>query len=197
MRNDLLEPERSSSLVFWAVRQLFLYLVGGFAAYWLITNYGLFRPSAPAEKPQAQSAPAEAAPAAPLTVLGRAAPVALNSLSLRARLDGYVYVKASVNDMPMTMAFDTGAAMVSLTQTDALKAGVAGNLNYTLSFSTANGQTRGAPVLLRSVRIDGLEIDNVQAVVMQNLNVSLLGQSFLNRLESYQMHDSVLTLSWH
>ena len=41
-----------------------------------------------------------------------------------------------------------------------------------------------------------LEIDNVKAVVMPNLDVSLLGQSFLSRLQSYQMRDGALTLTW-
>ena len=116
--------------------------------------------------------------------------------SLRARPDGYTYVKASVNGSEMVMAFDTGASVVSLTQADAIKAGVAGSLNYSLSFSTANGRSRGAPVMLREIRIGQLVITDVQAIVMQNLNQSLLGQTFLSRLQSYQMQNGVLTLTW-
>ena len=128
--------------------------------------------------------------------LGQAVPPVINSLSLRARENGYAYVRASVNGADMVMAFDTGAAMVSLTQADAIRAGVAGNLNYSLSFSTANGRGRGAPVMLREIRIGQLVIPDVRAVVMENMQVSLLGQTFLSRLHSYQMQDGVLTLTW-
>jgi aspartyl protease family protein len=98
--------------------------------------------------------------------------------------------------MPMVMAFDTGASSVALTQADALKAGVAGNLNYSVPIGTANGRNMGAPVTLREIRIGQLVIEDVNAIVLQNLNVSLLGQTFLNRLHSYRMQDGVLTLTW-
>jgi aspartyl protease family protein len=195
MRDDFFEPERGSGVMGWALRQLVFWLIGGLVAYWFVTSYGLVRPSAPAVKPQAESAPATAAPEQKV-VLGRQVQVASNSLTLRARTDGYVYVKASVNGSPMTMAFDTGAAVVSLTQADAIKAGVAGSLNYSMAFTTANGRALGAPVMLREIRIGQLVIEDVQAVVMQNMSVSLLGQTFLKRLESYQMRDGVMTLTW-
>jgi clan AA aspartic protease (TIGR02281 family) len=198
MRSDLLDPDRGNGLVGWAIRQLALWLGGGFAVYWLITNYGLIRPSdaPPAVKPvQAEGPPIENQPEP--TVLGRAAPPAHYSLTLRARPDGYVYVRAAVNGIEMPMAFDTGASTVVLTRADAVKAGVAGNLNFSKPVWTANGRTFAAPVELRSIRIGQLEIDDVHAEVAQNLSVSLLGQTFLSRLESYRMQDGILTLSWH
>jgi aspartyl protease family protein len=94
------------------------------------------------------------------------------------------------------MAFDTGASVVALTEADAERIGLPGNLRYTVPFATANGRGFGAPVTLRELRIGKLEIDNVKAVVMPNLDVSLLGQSFLSRLQSYQMRDGALTLNW-
>jgi aspartyl protease family protein len=201
MRDDFFEPERGGGGVMgWALRQLALWLIGGLVVYAVVTNYALVRPSepGPAVKPQAQdAAPPETAPAVEKpTVLGRPVPVVSNSLTLRAQPDGYVYVTAAVNGLPMRMAFDTGASIVSLTQADAVRAGVAGSLNYTLGFGTANGRAVGAPVMLREIRIGQLVIEDVQAVVMPNLTVSLLGQSFLSRLESFQMRGGVLTLSW-
>jgi aspartyl protease family protein len=198
MREDFLGPERGSGIVGWAVRQLALWLVAGLAVYWVASNYGfLHRPGEPAPvKPQAQLSDRPEAASAEGPVLGRPAPLVTNTLSLRAQRDGYVYVDAVVNGLPTRMAFDTGASMVSLTQQDAIRAGVAGNLDYSMTFGTANGHARGAPVRLREVRIGQLAITDVDAVVMQNLNVSLLGQSFLKRLDSYQMKDGTLTLSW-
>ena len=204
MRHDFFdEPDRGGGVMVWAIRQLAIWLVGGLAVYWLASSSGLLRPSAsPGTQPPAEqqqlSRPQSADTAAPVerAPLGRPVPAVTNSLSLRARPDGYVYVKAEVNGAPMTMAFDTGASIVSLTQADAARAGVAGSLNYTMSFGTANGRGLGAPVKLREIRIGQLMIQDVDAVVMQNLHTSLLGQTFLNRLKSYQMKDSVLTLSW-
>jgi aspartyl protease family protein len=65
-----------------------------------------------------------------------------------------------------------------------------------LSFATANGRALGAPVMLREIRVGQLVIEDVRAVVMQNMRISLLGQTFLSRLHGYQMQDGVLTLTW-
>jgi clan AA aspartic protease (TIGR02281 family) len=196
MRDDFLEPDRGGGLIGWALRQIVIWLVGGFTVYWIVTNYGLTRAAAPVVKPQVENTSVEAAPETQVTVLGRPVPSPVNSLTVRAQPDGYAYVRASVNGLPMVMAFDTGASFVALTQADALKAGVAGNLNYSVPIGTANCRNMGAPVKLREIRIGQLVIEDVNAIVLQNLNVSLLGQTFLSRLHSYQMQDGVLTLTW-
>jgi len=184
--NRFLQPERGNGVISWALRQLVLWLVGGFAVYLLVANRGVLTSPEDAVKPAAQVVAPEKSSAATVS----------NSLILRAAHDGYVYVDASVNGWPMRMAFDTGASYVSLTQADAVRAGLAGGLDYSLVFETANGRAYGAPVTLREVRVGQLDIDDVPAVVMQNLGFSLLGQTFLNRLESYQMRDGILTLTW-
>jgi aspartyl protease family protein len=201
MRNDFFEPERGPNLVGWALRQLLIWGVGGLVLYGAVTNHLLFRTPSPETQPQSatvQPDPELSAdpPGEKLRPLGQPAPIVSHTLSLRAQPDGYAYVKASVNGLPMTMAFDTGASFVSLTEADAIKAGVAGNLNYTVPMSTANGRNFGAPVMLREIRIGQLVIEDVQAVVVQHLWCSLLGQTFLHRLHSYQMQGDVLTLTW-
>ena len=55
---------------------------------------------------------------------------------------------------------------------------------------------RAAPVRLRRLRIHQLEVDGVDAAVVENLAISLLGQSFLTRIDGYEMRDGVLTLSY-
>jgi aspartyl protease family protein len=199
--NQFLEPERGGGMVGWAVKQLVMWLVGGFVVYTVVVNHQLFSTATPEPAPHSAIASANSAPADPpvrekLQPLGQAAPVVTNSLTLRAQPNGYAYVKASVNGAEMVMAFDTGASEVALTNADAIKAGVAGNLDYSKSFSTANGRTRGAPVMLREIRIGQLVITDVAADVMENGAVSLLGQTFLSRLHGYQMQDGMLTLTW-
>jgi clan AA aspartic protease (TIGR02281 family) len=53
-----------------------------------------------------------------------------------------------------------------------------------------------AQVKLREVRIGQLSIYDVPSAVLENLNISLLGMSFLGRLQSYEMRDGKLTISW-
>jgi clan AA aspartic protease (TIGR02281 family) len=201
--NPFYEPARAGgSIIGWAVKQLLIWLVGGFVVYTVVVNHQLFGTATPEPAPHSVIASANSDPADPPAErqkpqpLGQAAPLVTNSLTLRAQPNGYAYIKASVNGAEMVMAFDTGASEVALTKADAIKAGVAGNLNYSKSFSTANGPTRGAPVMLREIRIGQLVITDVAADVMENGAVSLLGQTFLSRLHSYQMQDGMLTLTW-
>ncbi len=188
MRNQFLEPERGSGLVGWAVKQLVLWLVGGYVVYALVVNHQLFRAPTPEPAPR----PAIARPN-----LGQPAPLVTNTLSLRARPDGHVLVNAFVNGVQIPFIVDTGATLVSLTQADAIRAGVAGGLSYSLRTMTANGIAMAAPITLQQIRIGELEVADVNASVMHTPGgVSLLGQSFLNRLQGYEMRDGMLTLTW-
>lgn len=110
---------------------------------------------------------------------------------------GHIMIDAVVNGAPTRMLVDTGASLVTLTPTDARAAGVdPGGLVFDRRASTANGIVRMAPVMLREIRIGQLAIDNVPAAVIEHLDVSLLGMSFLGKLRSYEMRDGRLTITW-
>jgi aspartyl protease family protein len=188
MRNQFLEPERGSGIVGWTIKQLVIWLGGGIVVYTLAVNHQLFQSSSP----QTEARPAAASPR-PL----HQSATESSTLSLRARPDGHVLVNAFVNGVQIPFIVDTGATLVSLTQADAQRIGVAGGLSYTITMSTANGTAKAAPVTLHEVRIGELEVADVHASVMQAPGgISLLGQSFLKRLQSYEMRDGVLTLTW-
>jgi aspartyl protease family protein len=68
---------------------------------------------------------------------------------------------------------------------------------FNVRTSTANGIGRAASVKLREIRLGQFSAYDVPAVVMENLGTSLLGQSFLKRLDSYEMRDGLLTLNWN
>ena len=73
----------------------------------------------------------------------------------------------------------------------------ADSLEYTAAVRTANGVVRQAPVILDQIRVAGFEINNVQASVSRSgLGISLLGNSFLRRLQGYQVEDGNLILRW-
>lgn len=121
-----------------------------------------------------------------------------NSLVFRANRDGHVFLEAAVNGSPVRFLVDTGATYVALTMRDAAAAGLgSNNLVFSGRTSTANGVARVAPVRLRELRIGQFSADDVPAVVGENLGFSLLGQSFLRRLDSYEMRDGALTLNWN
>ena len=59
------------------------------------------------------------------------------------------------------------------------------------------GEVRGAPVVLREIRIGQFSLFDVPASVNEApLRVSLLGMSFLGRLNGYQVEDGQLILRW-
>ena len=106
-------------------------------------------------------------------------------------------ISAQINGAKVPMVLDTGASSVVLTRDDAKAAGLPLEvLNYTVSIDTANGRTRAAPVTLERITIGGLEERSVEALVVQpgQLRTSLLGMSFLNRLQSWQVSGDRLLL---
>jgi aspartyl protease family protein len=140
-----------------------------------------------------------AAAVAPGAARPSRAPAAANTpLTYRADASGHFYVTAQVNGAPIRFLVDTGATVVALTPDDARAAGIfMASLQYTENMSTANGQARAAQTSLRDIRLDQLFVGDVAAVVMeQPMPVSLLGMSFLRRLNGYSIKDGVLTIDW-
>jgi aspartyl protease family protein len=120
-----------------------------------------------------------------------------NTLVYPADGRGHVFLDGAVNGAPVRFLVDTGASLVTLTHEDARAAGIArGQLVFDKPVNTANGTARMARVTLREVRLDQFSIYDVPAAVLENLNVSLLGMSFLSRLQSYEMRDGKLTINW-
>jgi aspartyl protease family protein len=110
---------------------------------------------------------------------------------------GSFSVTTQVNGARVAMVLDTGATAVVLTQEAAKAAGLPLEvLNYSVNVETANGRTRAAPVTLDRVSIGGITERSVAALVAQpgQLRVSLLGMSFLNRLESWQVRGDRLSM---
>lgn len=106
-------------------------------------------------------------------------------------------VSAQINGARIAMVLDTGASSVVLTRNDAKAAGLPLEvLEYTVAIDTANGRTRAAPVTLDRIAIGGLEERSVEALVAQpgQLKTSLLGMSFLNRLQSWEVSGDRLLL---
>ena len=110
---------------------------------------------------------------------------------------GDFQVAAQVNGTRVAMALDTGASSVVLTQEAAKAAGLPLEvLSYTVNVDTANGRTRAAAVTLDRIAVGGIVERAVPALVAQpgQLRVSLLGMSFLNRLEGWEVRGDKLLM---
>jgi aspartyl protease family protein len=106
-------------------------------------------------------------------------------------------VAAQVNGSRVAMVLDTGASAVVLTQEAAKVAGLPLEvLSYSISVDTANGRTRAAAVTLDQLAVGGIVERSVPALIAQpgQLRVSLLGMSFLNRLESWEVRGDKLLM---
>ncbi len=102
---------------------------------------------------------------------------------------GCALVKCSINELPLSFIFDTGASIVSLSQLEAnfmLKNGYLSSKDVVGSgrFTDANGDvSEGTVINLREVDFGGLKLKNVRASVVRNQKAPLLlGQSVLGRL---------------
>ena len=106
-------------------------------------------------------------------------------------------VGAHINGVKIAMVLDTGASSVVLTQAAAKAAGLPIEvLDYTVNVDTANGRTRAAPVTLDRLAVGGLIERSVPALVAQpgQLKNNLLGMTFLNRLESWEVRGDKLRM---
>jgi aspartyl protease family protein len=113
------------------------------------------------------------------------------------KTEGHFVAKARVNGRSVHMIVDTGASAVVLRSEDARRAGIQLNaLNYTIPVETANGKAFAARVKLDTVSLGELTLENVDALVTRPgaLHQSLLGMSFLSRLQSYEFSENQLMM---
>jgi len=99
-------------------------------------------------------------------------------------------VTTEVNGARVPMVLDTGASAVVLTHDAAKAAGLPLEfVKYTVNVETANGHALAASVTLDRVGVGGIVERSVPALIAQpgQLKTSLLGMSFLNRLQSWEV----------
>jgi aspartyl protease family protein len=179
-------------MIGWACRQLAIWGGLGLLLYAVVSHRELVMPRGDGQA--AAAAAAAAAETVPATVLR---PAIGNALTYHADPRGQFWVDGAANGANVRFLVDTGASSVALTLADAAAGGIGrGGLAFTARISTANGIARAAPVRLREVRIGQLSINDVPAFVAENLTVSLLGMTFLRRIDGFEIRDGVLTLNW-
>jgi len=141
--------------------------------------------------------PRDAVPPPEAAVSTAAHGAAQNTLVYPTDAQGHVELDADVEGAIVHFIVDTGATRVTLTLRDAEAIGISRDeLDFTIAMNTANGRVQAAPITLRTVRLGQFVLYDVRALVVPNLSVSLLGMSFLSRLDRWEMSDGALTISW-
>jgi aspartyl protease family protein len=110
--------------------------------------------------------------------------------------DGHFYADVTVDGVSTQMLVDTGATTVALTGDDAEAMGLSWNdADVEPVARGANGLVYGVPVTLGQVSIGDLEARDVEAMIVPDgLDISLLGQSFLQKIEHVEMESDRMVL---
>jgi aspartyl protease family protein len=110
---------------------------------------------------------------------------------------GEFALQARINGVTAPMVIDTGATSVVLTYETAKAAGLPLELlEYDVDVETAGGHTRAARLTLDRLAIGKLVERSVPALVVPHgqMKTNLLGMSFLDRLESWEVRPDSLML---
>lgn len=121
----------------------------------------------------------------------------LRSVEIQRRDSGEFKLRAKVNGATAAMVIDTGATSVVLTYETAKAAGLPIELlDYNVDVETASGRTRAARLTIDNLAVGSLVEHAVPALVVPKgqLKTNLLGMSFLNRLESWEVRADRLKL---
>lgn len=118
-------------------------------------------------------------------------------LAVAADYRGHYVVHPTIDNYRIKMMVDTGASIVALTADDARALGIKPDKRARpMLLSTANGTVTAIRTLLREVRLGDIVVRNVDAVVMPPgaLGMSLLGNSFLGKLQGYEVQTGRMVL---
>lgn len=110
--------------------------------------------------------------------------------------DGHFWALGQTSSGQVRLLVDTGATRVSLTRDDAERLGlILTDDAFTQTVATAAGPARAAPVTLDWLAVGPARVEAVEAVVIQEgLPHSLLGMSFLGRLDAFGAVDGAMRL---
>lgn len=119
----------------------------------------------------------------------------IHKVTINADETGHYTFVGYINGKEVKFFYDTGATNISIPVKVANYLGLSAGSPYTSD--TANGTTTSFKTHLDSVKVGGIEIDNVQGGISQGLEGDeiLLGMSFLKYLEINQ-HKNKLQLTY-
>ncbi len=147
----------------------------------------------PRTSPRAQNGaatPAPADPAPPATI--HVSHAGFGVVELEPDRNAQYQTDIEIDGTSLRAMIDTGATFVTLTAEDARHLNIEPPASaYDIPVQTANGASKAARVSLREIRVNDITIRDVDALVAPPgaLNITLLGMSFLKKLEGFQVAD--------
>lgn len=115
--------------------------------------------------------------------------------TLAADPNGHFFAQGQVNGGSVRFLVDTGATLIALPGSIADRLGIDYRMGRRGMIQTAAGPALAYKVKLDEVRLGGIRLRNVDAVVLQSgLGVALLGMSFLNRVEMQRDGQSMVLI---
>jgi aspartyl protease family protein len=112
--------------------------------------------------------------------------------------DGHYVVDGLINGQRVRFMVDTGATETVLSPADAKRIGVpVDTLNYGYETETANGKGYSAAYDASSLEIGSIKLEGFRVMVNKApMSGSLLGMSFLKRLDAFEFRDRQMILKW-
>ena len=109
------------------------------------------------------------------------------SVTLSAGAGGHYMAEGQINGGAVRFLVDTGASAVALPAAEASRLRIDYRKGRRGMAQTAGGPADAYIVTLDSIRVGGIELQNVECMVIERgLDIALLGNTFLNRMEIRQ-----------
>ena len=111
--------------------------------------------------------------------------------------NGHFSADFQINGRYARGLIDTGATYVALNQSTARGFGITlANSDFKHQVRTANGPTRAALVIIDRMEVGSISVKDVKAFVLDDtaLTATLIGMSFMSKLQSYRVKDNRLEL---
>jgi aspartyl protease family protein len=138
--------------------------------------------------------------ASPVKAVKKAEPETLpgRKVKLQADAAGHFNADFKLNGRRVQAMVDTGATLVAINYSTAKKIGIdLKPADFRYEVNTANGTARAASVVIESLQIGRIAVDDVQAAVLEDkaLDGTLIGMSFLKQLSKFEVKDGQLMLA--
>lgn len=117
---------------------------------------------------------------------------------LAADARGHFTGDFKLNGRPVAALVDTGATLVAINLSMAKRIGIRlSPADFKYQVETANGTARAASAMIDNLQIGRIYIEGVQAIVLDDkaLDGTLIGMSFLKRLDKFEVAEGELVLT--
>ncbi len=122
-------------------------------------------------------------------------PVDGGAVTLERSGDGHFYADVEINGSPVHMLVDTGASGVALSRDDARSAGIATSIGMNeIVGEGADVAVHGEQVRIDRMRLGPATAEGMNAVVLNQGGMSLLGQDFLQRFAAVEIRADRMVL---